>query len=151
MTLYRVTRLILVSHNNSSVRFIKLLAADAQMTLRATRPLEQRLVEWHRALPTELKMSWLHPGQLNTNAALHVAYLATRMVLHRATFRPFHGAESTNPMHAPARSAALESAKDFLVVLDDLRPEHLQGFWYSCTHHSPPLFPTRDRPLTCFA
>jgi hypothetical protein len=103
------------------------------MSLTTARPLEDRLAQWHRALPVELTMAWLHPGQLNTNATLHVAYLAAKMVLYRAMLRPFHGAEIANPAYAAVRSGALESAKEFLLMLDDLRPEHLQGFWYSCT------------------
>jgi hypothetical protein len=118
--------------DSSSIRVAKLLAEDVQLTLTAARPLEERLTQWQRELPAELIMAYLHPGQLNTNAALHVAFLAARTLLHRALLRPFHGAESRNPAHGTLRTSALESARAFLLFLDELRPEHLQGFWYSC-------------------
>lgn len=114
-------------------------AAGNQRTriiLEKAKPAQIRLKDWFSSLPPSLKMETSTGELVETitdeharNGALHLAYFATEITLHRCIVRSLL-AEGTDPYLAHiCRSAAktrLISAMDFV---NRLRPAHLRSFW----------------------
>ena len=107
-----------------------------RMILERAKPAQIRLKDWFSSLPPSLKMETSTGELVETitdeharNGALHLAYFATEITLHRCIVRSLL-AEGTDPYLAHiCRSAAktrLISAMDFV---NRLRPAHLRSFW----------------------
>ncbi|KAJ5306448.1 hypothetical protein N7508_005463 [Penicillium antarcticum] len=107
-----------------------------RMILEKAKPAQIRLKDWFSSLPSSLKMETSTGELVETitdeharNGALHLAYFATEITLHRCIVRSLL-AEGTDPYLAHiCRSAAktrLISAMDFV---NRLRPAHLRSFW----------------------
>lgn len=107
-----------------------------RMILDKAKPAQIRLKEWFSSLPPSLKMESSTGELVETitdeharNGALHLAYFATEITLHRCIVRSL-AYEGTDPYLAHiCRSAAktrLISAMDFV---NRLRPAHLRSFW----------------------
>lgn len=107
-----------------------------RMILDKAKPAQIRLKDWFSSLPAALKMESSSGDLVETitdeharNGALHLAYFATEITLHRCIVRSLT-AEGTDPYLAHiCRSAAktrLISAMDFV---NRLRPAHLRSFW----------------------
>ncbi|KAJ6087159.1 hypothetical protein N7467_006073 [Penicillium canescens] len=107
-----------------------------RMILEKAKPAQIRLKDWFSSLPPSLKMETSTGELVETitdeharNGALHLAYFATEITLHRCIVRSLL-AEGTDPYLAHiCRSAAktrLISAMDFV---NRLRPAHLRSFW----------------------
>ncbi|CAG7918661.1 unnamed protein product [Penicillium olsonii] len=107
-----------------------------RMILEKAKPAQIRLKDWFSSLPPSLKMETSTGELVETitdeharNGALHLAYFATEITLHRCIIRSLL-AEGTDPYLAHiCRSAAktrLISAMDFV---NRLRPAHLHSFW----------------------
>ncbi|OJJ48539.1 hypothetical protein ASPZODRAFT_130602 [Penicilliopsis zonata CBS 506.65] len=106
-----------------------------RMILDKAKPAQIRLKEWFAMLPAELKME---PSceLLDTtteenwgNGALHLAYFATEITLHRCIVRSLNADTADSYLSHICRSAAktrLISAMDFI---NRLRPAHLRSFW----------------------
>ncbi|KAL1961777.1 hypothetical protein VTN77DRAFT_1064 [Rasamsonia byssochlamydoides] len=112
---------------NNQTRFI----------LERAKPVQIRLKEWFARLPPQLKMDNTLSGDLfeelteetACNGALHVAYFATEITLHRCIVRSLSPETADNYLSHICRSAAktrLISAMDFV---NRLRPAHLRSFW----------------------
>lgn len=106
-----------------------------RMILDRAKPAQIRLKEWFGQLPPPLKMD--STGDLfetittetARNGALHLAYFATEITLHRCIVRSLTPETSDAYLSHICRSAAktrLISAMDFV---NRLRPAHLQSFW----------------------
>lgn len=107
-----------------------------RMILDKAKPAQIRLKEWFSSLPPSLKMESSTGELVETitdeharNGALHLAYFATEITLHRCIVRSL-AHDGTDP-YLPhiCRSAAktrLISAMDFV---NRLRPAHLRSFW----------------------
>jgi hypothetical protein len=105
--------------------------------LEKAKPVQIRLKDWFARLPTELKMDSSSDSiifedpteEAACNGALHVAYFATEITLHRCIVRSLSPETADNYLSHICRSAAktrLISAMDFV---NRLRPAHLQSFW----------------------
>jgi Fungal specific transcription factor domain len=114
---------------NSKTRYI----------LEKAKPVQIRLKDWFARLPTGMKMDAPPSGseilfdevteESASNGALHVAYFATEITLHRCIIRSLNDTTADNYLSHICRSAAktrLISAMDFV---NRLRPAHLQAFW----------------------
>lgn len=107
--------------------------------LEKAKPVQIRLKDWFARLPTSMKMESSATGseilfdevteESASNGALHVAYFATEITLHRCIIRSLTTTTADNYLSHICRSAAktrLISAMDFV---NRLRPAHLQAFW----------------------
>lgn len=113
-------------------------AAGNQRTriiLEKAKPAQIRLKDWFSSLPPALKMESSSGELVETitdeharNGALHLAYFATEITLHRCIVRSLAMGTDSYLAHI-CRSAAktrLISAMDFV---NRLRPAHLRSFW----------------------
>ncbi|OKL58317.1 hypothetical protein UA08_06726 [Talaromyces atroroseus] len=107
--------------------------------LEKAKPVQIRLKDWFARLPASMKMDSPSSGseilfdevteESASNGALHVAYFATEITLHRCIIRSLNNTTADNYLSHICRSAAktrLISAMDFV---NRLRPAHLQAFW----------------------
>lgn len=106
-----------------------------RIILEKAKPAQIRLKEWFSTLPTQLKMdptSDLFDTTTEHNAgngALHLAYFATEITLHRCIIRSLTPETADSYLSHICRSAAktrLISAMDFV---NRLRQAHLRSFW----------------------
>ncbi|PWY92712.1 hypothetical protein BO70DRAFT_392100 [Aspergillus heteromorphus CBS 117.55] len=106
-----------------------------RMILERAKPAQIRLKEWFGRLPAQLKMDSGNDlyeviNEDNArNGALHLAYFATEITLHRCIIRSLSPATADAYLSHICRSAAktrLISAMDFV---NRLRPTHLRSFW----------------------
>lgn len=118
-------------------------AAGNQRTriiLDKAKPAQIRLKEWFSSLPASLKMETSTGELVETitdeharNGALHLAYFATEITLHRCIVRSLATDGTDSYLAHICRSAAktrLISAMDFV---NRLRPAHLRSFWPACS------------------
>ncbi|KAJ6157483.1 hypothetical protein N7470_005075 [Penicillium chermesinum] len=118
-------------------------AAGNQRTriiLDKAKPAQIRLKEWFSSLPASLKMETSTGELVETitdeharNGALHLAYFATEITLHRCIVRSLTTEGTDSYLAHICRSAAktrLISAMDFV---NRLRPAHLRSFWPACS------------------
>lgn len=114
-------------------------AAGSQRTriiLDKAKPAQIRLKNWFSSLPAALKMESSSGDLVETitdeharNGALHLAYFATEITLHRCIVRSLTSEGTDQYLAHICRSAAktrLISAMDFV---NRLRPAHLRSFW----------------------
>lgn len=106
-----------------------------RMILDKAKPVQIRLKEWFSALPTQLKMDATNElfdsttKETARNGALHLAYFATEITLHRCIIRSITPETADSYLSHICRSAAktrLISAMDFV---NRLRQAHLRSFW----------------------
>ncbi|KOS47422.1 hypothetical protein ACN38_g1578 [Penicillium nordicum] len=107
-----------------------------RMILERAKPAQIRLKDWFSSLPPSLKMETSTGELVETitdeharNGALHLAYFATEITLHRCIVRSLLAEGTDQYLAHICRSAAktrLISAMDFV---NRLRPAHLRSFW----------------------
>ncbi|CDM32215.1 Zn(2)-C6 fungal-type DNA-binding domain [Penicillium roqueforti FM164] len=107
-----------------------------RMILEKAKPAQIRLKDWFSSLPASLKMETSTGELVETitdeharNGALHLAYFATEITLHRCIVRSLLAEGTDQYLAHICRSAAktrLISAMDFV---NRLRPAHLRSFW----------------------
>ncbi|KAJ5998561.1 hypothetical protein N7451_006371 [Penicillium sp. IBT 35674x] len=126
-------------------RFYTLQAAEdfhaagnqrTRIILEKAKPAQIRLKDWFSSLPAALKMETGSGELVETitdeharNGALHLAYFATEITLHRCIVRSLATDGTDSYLAHICRSAAktrLISAMDFV---NRLRPAHLRSFW----------------------
>ncbi|KAJ9203542.1 transcriptional regulator family: Fungal Specific TF [Paecilomyces variotii] len=108
---------------------------QTRIILERAKPVQIRLKEWFSRLPSPLKMD-SSLGLTDTiseeaacNGALHLAYFATEITLHRCIVRSLKPETADPYLSHICRSAAktrLISAMDFV---NRLRPAHFKSFW----------------------
>ncbi|KAJ5884856.1 hypothetical protein N7495_009366 [Penicillium taxi] len=107
-----------------------------RLILEKAKPAQICLKEWFSSLPASLKMESSNDDLIETitdenarNGALHLAYFATEITLHRCIVRSLATDGTDSYLGHICRSAAktrLISAMDFV---NRLRPVHLRSFW----------------------
>ncbi|KAF2088319.1 hypothetical protein K490DRAFT_11100, partial [Saccharata proteae CBS 121410] len=104
-----------------------------RLILQRAKPVQIKLKEWFAKLPDATRMdgsSGEDNGRLSSTGALHLAYFATEITLHRRIVQSLSPSTSKDPyLHFIIRSAAktrLISAMDFV---NRLKPQHLHAFW----------------------
>lgn len=106
-----------------------------RLILDRAKPAQIRLKQWFALLPPQLKMDSscdlfeTTTEETARNGALHLAYFATEITLHRCIVRSLTSETADAYLSHICRSAAktrLISAMDFV---NRLRPAHLRSFW----------------------
>lgn len=103
--------------------------------LAIAKPIQIRLKEWFSQLPESVKGEDVKPRKLSSTGYLCLAYYATEITLHRHIIRVASN-EADLELVEICRNAAkarLCSAIDFV---SNLKPEHLQSFWYSPSYYN---------------
>lgn len=123
-----------MTDNLFTVRSVRLLV-QTEKILEEIKPLQIRLRNWYHNLPPQLGMNVSRPRKLSSNGYLHLAYFATEITLHRRIIKSL-----TDKSPPALLNICREAAKQRLVAAMDfvrnLRPEHLQAFWYSSSANS---------------
>ncbi|KAH8680231.1 fungal-specific transcription factor domain-containing protein [Ilyonectria robusta] len=103
--------------------------------LAIAKPIQIRLKEWFSQLPESVKGEDVKPRKLSSTGYLCLAYYATEITLHRHIIRV--ASDEADPelveICRNAAKARLCSAVDFV---SNLKPEHLQSFWYSPSYYN---------------
>ena len=105
-------------------------------TLERAKPIQLKLKEWYTNLPSLLAVGETKARKLSSTGALHLAYFAAEITLHRAILRPFPPpVPSANPsspssIHHITRAAAKTRFTNALALVSKLDQTHLQSFWY---------------------
>ncbi|KAH7137074.1 nitrogen regulatory protein OTam [Dactylonectria estremocensis] len=103
--------------------------------LAIAKPIQIRLKEWFSQLPEFVKEEDVKPRKLSSTGYLCLAYYATEIALHRHIIR-VASKEADSELVEICRNAAkarLCSAVDFV---SNLKPAHLQSFWYSPSYYN---------------
>lgn len=105
--------------NGSTLRAARLLSHDFDASLTTAQPIRLRLKTWYSALPASLqirKSSMLDEtgfAELESNSALHFAYLTLEVLLYRALLRPMNLRRVANPAANAAHSAGNDPSGDY--------------------------------------
>ena len=101
-----------------------------KFVLGKVKDLQLKLRRWYSELPESLRMSSNSKiGKLSSIGWLHTSYFAVEMTLHRAVLHSLNA--NTDPyLIQVCRSAAKERLSAAIELFNQLRPEHLQAFWY---------------------
>ncbi|KAK7530538.1 fungal-specific transcription factor domain-containing protein [Phyllosticta citricarpa] len=106
---------------------------STRLILERAKPVQIKLKEWFARLPPSTRIDSQSSSRASTNSAtgaLHLAYFATEITLHRRIVQSLDPDTSDPYLLYICRSAAktrLISAMDFV---NRLTPAHLQSFWY---------------------
>ncbi|KAK0661106.1 Transcriptional activator protein DAL81 [Lasiodiplodia hormozganensis] len=105
---------------------------STRLILDRAKPVQIKLKEWFARLPASTRIDSHNSGRSSNTAtgALHLAYFATEITLHRRIVQSLDPETSDPYLLFICRSAAktrLISAMDFV---NRLTPAHLQSFWY---------------------
>ncbi|XBW36743.1 hypothetical protein QEN19_002320 [Hanseniaspora menglaensis] len=112
---------------------------NIEYVLKLAKPLQLKLREWYHSLPSKLSMNHLEPGKFNSNAALTLAYFGTEICLHRkilTTLDIDKSAANTPELKRVCRDAAKTRVLAAIDFVSDLKLEHINGFWYSCSSNN---------------
>ncbi|QDS75218.1 hypothetical protein FKW77_000220 [Venturia effusa] len=102
--------------------------------LEKAKPIQIRLTDWFSQMPECLKVENLKMRKLNSAGYLHLAYYAAEITLHRQILRSL-AYETDQKLIMICRSAALARLVTVTAFVRNLRPEHLQSFWYSASKY----------------
>jgi hypothetical protein len=118
-----------MTDNLFTVRSVRLLV-QTEKILDQVKPLQLRLKNWYQNLPPQLNMAVSRPRKLCSNGYLHLAYFAAEITLHRRIVKSL--TERSSPILIEVcRNAAKQRLIAAMEFVRNLRPEHLQAFWYS--------------------
>lgn len=106
-----------------------------RIILDRAKPAQIRLKEWFSLLPPQLRMD--SSGELfettteetASNGALHLAYFATEITLHRCIVRSLTPETADAYLSHICRSAAKTRLISAMEFVNRLRPAHLRSFW----------------------
>lgn len=107
---------------------------STELILARAKPVQIKLRQWHERLPAEVKMNAPSKGKLTSTGYLHLAYFATEITLHRRIVQSLDSASSDSPAKSYGVFMCRNAAKTRLIsamdLVNRLKPEHLQAFWY---------------------
>ncbi|KAL6706560.1 Fungal specific transcription factor [Coniothyrium glycines] len=103
--------------------------------LEQAKPLQLALRDWHANMPAALKMDDLAARKLSSSGYLHLAYYAVEMTLHRRIIRSLSAVDEP-ALRSICREAAHIRLESAMAFVQDLRPQHLQSFWYSASKYN---------------
>ncbi|EDO15815.1 hypothetical protein Kpol_1057p3 [Vanderwaltozyma polyspora DSM 70294] len=98
--------------------------------LNLAKPLQLKLKEWYRSLPSFLLMTNFKERKFNANASLILAYFATELTLHRKIISVLK-TDSPDEISFVCRTAAKARLVAAIEFVHDLKPEHINAFWYA--------------------
>ncbi|KAL6940870.1 hypothetical protein ACO0QE_004788 [Hanseniaspora vineae] len=124
------------------------ITTKVDYVLKLAKPLQLKLREWYHSLPAQLSMNYLQPRRLNSNASLTLAYFAAEITLHRKIISTLDTSTPADLTHVCRQAAKtrLSAAIDFIC---DLKVEHTNSFWYSCSSNNMALIGSFAALLYC--
>jgi hypothetical protein len=101
--------------------------------LERARPLQIRLKNWYTGLLPSLLMGETKARKLSSIGYLHLAYFVAEITLHRAIIRSHCVVGTPEELRSITRAAAKARFTSAVSFVKQLKPEHLQSFWYFAT------------------
>lgn len=105
---------------------------DTVLLFEKARPLFEMLTNWFRNIPPSLQMNVVYQRKLCFHGYLHFSYYGVAMTLLRRLIR----STALSPRCADdrvlsdIRQIALQTAQSAISFVTNLRPDHLEAFWY---------------------
>lgn len=122
--------------------------ADASSNIRTVleqiKPVQVKLREWHRSLPTSLQLEATRARRLSSSASLHLTYFTAEVTLHRVILSSLLRHPCDPFIVQICRDAAKERVTSAVDLVTSLKPQHLQAFWYFRTYQSR-ILPTYEK------
>ncbi|SCV02346.1 LANO_0F17040g1_1 [Lachancea nothofagi CBS 11611] len=100
--------------------------------LKLAKPLQLKMREWYHSLPSQLSMSSFQERKFNSNASLTLSYFAVELTLHRKIIVTLNN-ESPPELLQVCRLAAKTRLVAAIEFIRDLKFEHVNSFWYTCS------------------
>ncbi|KAL2829322.1 fungal-specific transcription factor domain-containing protein [Aspergillus pseudoustus] len=98
--------------------------------LQIAKPIQIRLREWRRDLPTSLNLESARARKKSPIGSLHLAYYAVEISLHRAIILGLQGSSCDPSIISICREAARERAVTSIEFVKGLTAEQIQSFWH---------------------
>ncbi|KAL3446936.1 fungal-specific transcription factor domain-containing protein [Aspergillus insuetus] len=98
--------------------------------LQIAKPIQIRLREWRRDLPTSLNLESAKARKKSPIGSLHLAYYAVEISLHKAIILGLQGSSCDPSIVSVCREAARERAVTSIEFVKGLTPEQIQSFWH---------------------
>ncbi|KAL2847624.1 fungal-specific transcription factor domain-containing protein [Aspergillus pseudodeflectus] len=98
--------------------------------LQIAKPIQIRLREWRRDLPTSLNLESAKARKKSPIGSLHLAYYAVEISLHKAIILGLQGSSCDPAIVSVCREAARERAVTSIEFVKGLTPEQIQSFWH---------------------
>ncbi|AMD20918.1 HDR176Wp [Eremothecium sinecaudum] len=105
---------------------------NIEQVLQLAKPLQLKLRKWYDTLPPNLSMNNFHPRRFNNNASLTLAYFAAEITLHRkivSTLKSDDPEELVNVCRSAAKTRLIAAIE----FVRDLKNEHINAFWFTCS------------------
>lgn len=103
---------------------------NIEEVLKLAKPLQLKLREWYRLLPSNLLMTNFKKGKFNANASLALSYFAAELTLHRKIISSLNQ-DTSNELVNVCRTAAKSRLVAVIDFVHDLKNEHINAFWYT--------------------
>lgn len=103
-----------------------------EQILKLAKPLQLKLREWYHSLPPQLSMNKFVPRKFNPNATLTLAYFAAEITLHRKIISTLKQ-DTPKELVQVCRTAAKTRLVAAIEFVRDLKSEHINAFWYTCS------------------
>lgn len=103
-----------------------------EQVLKLAKPLQLKLREWYHSLPSQLSMNKFVPRKFNPNATLTLAYFAAEITLHRKIISTLR-LDTPKELVQVCRTAAKTRLVAAIEFVRDLKSEHINAFWYTCS------------------
>lgn len=105
---------------------------NIEQVLKLAKPLQLKLREWYHSLPPQLSMNTFTPKKFNSNATLTLIYFAAEITLHRKIISSLKS-NTPKELIQVCRTAAKTRLIAAIEFVGDLKNEHINAFWYSCS------------------
>ncbi|CCC69500.1 hypothetical protein NCAS_0C05100 [Naumovozyma castellii] len=105
---------------------------NIEQVLKLAKPLQLKLREWYHSLPSQISMSTFTPKRFIVNATLTLAYFAAEITLHRKIISTLRSDTPKELVHV-CRQAAKTRLIAAIEFIRDLKNEHINAFWYTCS------------------
>ncbi|CEP62189.1 Dal81p LALA0_S04e09846g [Lachancea lanzarotensis] len=103
-----------------------------EQVLKLAKPLQLKMREWYHSLPPQLSMNTLKERKFNSNASLTLSYFAVELTLHRKIITTLNS-DTSPELVKVCRLAAKTRLVAAIEFIRDLKFEHINSFWYTCS------------------
>ncbi|KAH7117268.1 hypothetical protein B0J13DRAFT_652947 [Dactylonectria estremocensis] len=105
---------------------------DTVTLLAKARPLIDMLTNWYHSIPPTLQMNIIYQRKLCFHGYLHFSYYGVAMTLLRRLVRStaLPPRCTDDRVLSDIRQIALQTAQSAIGFVTNLRPDHLEAFWY---------------------
>ncbi|KAF7563587.1 hypothetical protein G7046_g536 [Stylonectria norvegica] len=105
---------------------------DTVILFEKARPIFDVLTNWYNNIPPTLQMSVTYQRKLCFHGFLHLSYFGVAMTLLRRLIRStaLPPRCSDDRVLADIRQICLQTAQSAISFVNNLRPDHLEAFWY---------------------